>query len=571
MTIDFSLRRLWVLILIMAAGTCPKIRAQTLQYAPSPGVQHQYEFDIRLDLGTEKTRLFGVTTYDVATTEDDQVEFKFRGGLTEKRSSTTVRAFPPRPRMPSFGPRHFGLMNDRPTYRGLTTTTNTVALSKSGELLSLTGESQLPYLLGHLSLLPFEPLPDDSQAQWQVNGPIAVLSETSPNVWDPFGQSNDRDLRSAEMNTTYRLVRQDEKKVFIEKQSALVLKTPKEGAGLKMTGRGEWVYDKELHMPAALDFVYDLELEIGGVTLQAPLTLKYHRLTEAEIQHRQETTEKREAESKRLAQERLTQSKRPVSDSQRETWLENLKSVKQYERIKTLQELTHRDPDEKDSIIVEAIRQHLNDPNRAVSMMAKAALKQWDPAFQRQSEWESKYSSQMPLDDAGRGADPDTLLYPGQWVQVRQSNGWWKAAEIIEVLPSGRAEVQMRDHWKEHKVVSRNDIQLPPEEFKQPIGPPTGDPSSVAANVPKAEIASPDDPALASQNALTGLRTWKDTSGLFTIEASLLLIANDTLVLQRKDGRVITVPTAKMSQDDQAFVSDLTDADTKSKIENPFE
>jgi uncharacterized protein (TIGR03067 family) len=49
-------------------------------------------------------------------------------------------------------------------------------------------------------------------------------------------------------------------------------------------------------------------------------------------------------------------------------------------------------------------------------------------------------------------------------------------------------------------------------------------------------------------------RTWRDSSGQFQIEARFVRIAGDSVVLLRNDGVEISVPVAKLSAADQAFV-----------------
>jgi hypothetical protein len=67
-----------------------------------------------------------------------------------------------------------------------------------------------------------------------------------------------------------------------------------------------------------------------------------------------------------------------------------------------------------------------------------------------------------------------------------------------------------------------------------------------------------------------GFRTWNDTSGTFSVEAVMLSLQDGNVVLQKKDGKTIRVPIAKLSPADKKYVAEHA-GDTPSKAENPFE
>ncbi|TWT97476.1 SHD1 domain-containing protein [Neorhodopirellula pilleata] len=581
----------------------PKLgSAQSLRYAPKPGAEFRYQFDIKLDLGTEETVLEGVTTYRAEEiveesqnadtgekqsdqTDSDPVRLQFTGGLRQTERSKNTNRFDIRPRFPPFG------MRSGPVYRGTTPTSNTVTLSPTGETLALQGESQLPYLLGHLSLLPFEPLPEENQTQWSAEGTTAIVSSKTNNHWGPGHWSalgafpgqlpgqlpgqNDRDLRVANTKRTYRIVSQDDRQAVIEKTEELSLSPAQENATLQLRGTGTWVFDKTERMPLSMDFRYDLTIELSGLTVKAPLTLKYKRLTAEEIAQQKAAAEKRAAESKRLAEQRKQEAERDVTEEEKQNWLVGLRSEKNIDRVRTLNELVGRRPPQRDPEIVAAIKSLLDDSDRSVSLSADRALKQWDPLYAEQAELESKYANMAPLNPTGRTVDKDTPLYVGQVIQVQFSRSWWRAAEITELLQSGRVEVEMRLS-KDRKIFDREEIQLPPEAYIQPKAPPANGPP---ANDPPAKepatMNASDEPAKsavtpsATAKPLSPMRTWKDASGRFSIEAELLLIANGNLVLSRADGKLITVAIEKMSQADQTFVKELSQP--ADEPVNPFE
>ena len=62
----------------------------------------------------------------------------------------------------------------------------------------------------------------------------------------------------------------------------------------------------------------------------------------------------------------------------------------------------------------------------------------------------------------------------------------------------------------------------------------------------------------------------RDTSGAFSVEAVMLSVENGNVVLQKKDGKTVRVPVAKLSPADKQYVSEHA-GDKPSKAENPFE
>ncbi|MBM4095099.1 MAG: hypothetical protein FJ276_37690 [Planctomycetes bacterium] len=52
-------------------------------------------------------------------------------------------------------------------------------------------------------------------------------------------------------------------------------------------------------------------------------------------------------------------------------------------------------------------------------------------------------------------------------------------------------------------------------------------------------------------------RTWTDASGKFKVEAVLLNVNGDNVVLKKKNGNTTTVPISKLSKPDQDFLASL--------------
>jgi hypothetical protein len=67
------------------------------------------------------------------------------------------------------------------------------------------------------------------------------------------------------------------------------------------------------------------------------------------------------------------------------------------------------------------------------------------------------------------------------------------------------------------------------------------------------------------------VRQWQDLSGTFEIEASIISVKDYKVSLKKTDGKEITVPLEKLSEDDQEYVKQYLKASAGPKPKNPFE
>lgn len=57
---------------------------------------------------------------------------------------------------------------------------------------------------------------------------------------------------------------------------------------------------------------------------------------------------------------------------------------------------------------------------------------------------------------------------------------------------------------------------------------------------------------------LADTRTWTDSTGRFSVEASLEEVRDDEVILKRADGTLITVPRARLGAADRRYLSALS-------------
>lgn len=559
--------------------------AQSLQYSPNPGEDYRYETKVELRLGTESIVLEGTTNYRVHSVEGNEVAMTCVGGLQEKvvRANAGQNRFGPNGR-PGIGPNPpvestFTSPFQQPAFRGKTVTTSEVTIAKNGELVAMVGESDLPYLLGHLSMLPFEPLPPGGEKRWAVEGKLGVQTIKQTNrfgAFNGFEDRNDRNLRAATTTLSYEVIREDDRLATVRKDYRLSLPVESEEAVLELSGTGEWAFDKVRKMPASMSFKYQMKIEVGGAVISAPMTLNYRLLSAEELAERKQIAEREKQEAARFEQQRKMAAERPLEPAEKAKILAGFNSQRAYDQMVALQALGNKTPATPDPEIATKIRYLMeNGADVAVKQRARSVLENWDPEFKKLNKLITSYENSRFIESTGRTVDDSTVLYPGQIVQVKEYNRW-RPAEVTELLGSGRVELKIRGPSSKREVFPRSEIQLAPEELPQP-GPPrgyrapqmNGGPRTESTAIQSSTAGNPPNESKLPNGAITPPRVWSSASGKHTVVASLMMISGNELVLKREDGKLITVAIADMSDVDRAFIEGIQIQRDGSK--NPFE
>jgi len=536
----------------------PPVAAEVLRYQPKPDSQFAYRFEISADSGSETTHYKGITKYEVNSVGADQIQLTYRGGLSEsktyKAGNRGMRgpfgfgSFPPS--MPS--------PFSRPAFAGKTQTTNQITMSTRGEVIKLVGDSQLPFLLGNVSLIPFEPLPETDEKKWQIDSGIAVTQKDrqdrfgpggfGPGGFDPFGRRNNNDdtIRAAIERTSFQLLRHQNDLVFFKKDYELKMPETEDGVAYEMSGSGTWTFDKSENMPAGIEFSYKLIVKSKNSTTTLPITMKYERLSQQEI-------DAIEAEAKRVAEERAmaaakakAEAEAPLTDAQKNDALASLASNDATRQIQTLGELAKKNLQSPDQDIVAAMKPLVDSDNDKLRKAAHSALLRWDAEYKRIASLKSAYDRGGVVDNSKREVNLLTTLYVGQIVQVNEHGPFWKPATIEDIQTDGQVSVKLRGGGSRKITVARSKIQLAPEDLPQPNKPAT------AAALPSSQS-----------------RTWSDASGRFKVDAVLLRVEGASVVLKRADKREVTVPIVSLSEADKDFLRELQQK--RAAVKNPFE
>ena len=136
-------------------------------------------------------------------------------------------------------------------------------------------------------------------------------------------------------------------------------------------------------------------------------------------------------------------------------------------------------------------------------------------------------------------------LKPGQKVEVKLLGQDWQPGEVLEAINDNIARVKCRA-FPNGMLADTGSLRLPKKAGKP-------------ANAGKpSKSRSADDPfATPEEQAAGGQRTWSDRTGKFKVDATIVRVDDDKVVLRRDDDKEITIPRAKLSDADQKFLADF--------------
>ncbi|TVS07952.1 MAG: hypothetical protein EA424_29170 [Planctomycetaceae bacterium] len=531
-----------------------------LRYDWQVGQTFAYNARVVVELPDRIETYQGTVQYTVNSVERDHRRVTYQGGLANstrwKSEGRPSRSFPPfRPPGPSRGP------FSRSDFRGGEQTTNEITISSTGSIVSIKGDSHLPYLIGNVSLLPFEPLPDSMAPQWEITTEAAVAEKDQRSnlrpmfgPFDPFGRGmQDQTVQAATESRTYEITASQGPLVTVAKTHELKSPAPVEGeVSFVLSGSGTWQFCRKEHVSESLRMDHKLLIAKDNQQVTVLIGIEYRRLTDAELAERQAARQEQLAEHQRRADElarakaeQQRQAEAPLTEDERAAMLTALDGSDTTALSQALEELAEKDPQQPDAEIAEAIRRALSHADRPVREAAHRALLQWSPEYRPRGELDRRYRGRGSVESTARVVTADTPLYVGQIVQSLNRNRW-VAADILELYQDGQVKVRPRG-WTTtawDKVVTRDEIQLAPEHLFQPYWIP-------------------------GSSAENDLRNWTDATGAHVIEAELLDVVDGTVRLKRQDGREVSVPLDRLSQEDQQYIQRRSKSDKHPP--NPFD
>jgi hypothetical protein len=552
-------------LLASADSAFGQAAAAKLAYRWEAGREVAYEIVITADEAESTDELKGVVYYQPTSVTDDVAKLSFRGGLAKgTRAKPEAR---PRGIRPPFGPRGFGAPFDpfyRSPFTGLGHATNEITLTPQGEVQSMKGSSQLPHLLGNLSLLVFESLPAEAQAEWTVKNGVTISEgggrQSGPPFFrpSPFDRQAEESSTAGSESTNYKIVETAGDKVVVNKTYKLTSPPDADGESHEITGSGKWTFNTAVGLPETLDFKQDITSKTGNVTVTVPLTIKYRRLTEDELAKLNEEADRRLAEAQAKAAEEKAKAEAPLEPAEKQALLADLAAGDLAKQRSALTLLEKKSPQAADAEVVAAIRPLLAADNRSLANLAERTLAKWSPDFKKKNDLNKAYKGPAFVQASELPVAGDTTLFVGQ-ILIGHETGAWYPAEIVALNTDGTVDVTFRGWGNRKSTLPRSRSQLAPPEVEQPL-------------LKTEQVAAAGKPAPAGENPFVtpdekASRTWTDASGRFTIEGKYLGKVGESVRLLRADGKELTVPLAKLSEADQKFVA----ARETPEPENPFD
>ena len=304
------------------AKTPKAVAGPPLSYNFKEGERYVYEVEIEVDFGDSTRTISGLSTYKVKRADDDELVLEHDGRLTTRnqpRNSGRSR----------FDPRHRAALSTFPTSFG---GSGELTVNRTGTVVMNSEKgNQLPFLLGPLSTLIFEPLSADNEPKWETSNNLAVASKSSPRSSTPASRSRSRMARpgseperpafvsGAVEEAQYARTAAKGNQVKITKH--LHLKTQAASAevpGMEKTSDGEITFDVKEGVPKKAVFKEVLQVAAAS----APLTVTYRLLSASEVAK----LDKEAADRKDEQAAKEAEAKRPLDDKDVKALLADLKS-----------------------------------------------------------------------------------------------------------------------------------------------------------------------------------------------------------------------------------------------------
>ncbi len=283
--------------------------AAELNYNIAPKQVVPYKVNIVATTTSSRDTMTGTIAFTGKQSSDEQFTVGYVGSLSRRTTQSRSTGRAGRGGFGGFrgpgGPSIPGFMGRGVSMGGLTRMTNEVVVGRRGEIRKLTGQSQLPYLIGNLSILPFEALPKGDQKAWKVGTGISITEEEdSPFFGGPF-RGNKTVTTGGSESATYKIQKDDGKLVTIATTYRLVSPAAKKnGQAIEIKGTGTFIFNRELGVPESHEMKRTVTVTENGSTVTTPMTIAYHRIPVEDYQTQQKARQDMIAKAQKAHAER---------------------------------------------------------------------------------------------------------------------------------------------------------------------------------------------------------------------------------------------------------------------------
>ncbi|MBN1589017.1 MAG: hypothetical protein JW888_05850 [Pirellulales bacterium] len=408
-----------------------------LRYRPKQDTTIAYEVEITAPIASTIETYKGTISYEVAAA-DQLLKLKFSGGLgksTKRKPGASPDrgmfgppAFPPMGRMGPFGgPR-------MPSGVGMQRT-NLLTLTPRGEIRTLQGESQLPFVIGNLSLLPFEPLPEKNQKTWTVSSGVSLSEGGSSSHFrmHPFLDRGQEKITAANETTSFAL--ESNKGDLSTFRKTYQLHSPGDAESVNINGNGRWTFNRRLGLSESLDCTWNLSVKEENVSVDIPVTIKYRRLSDEQLAQFEKERKEKEERSREEAKRREAERKKPLEEGDRRQILEDLGSGERSKIRRALHKILRKENIE-DEDLARAVKKLVDSSDTGTRIPAEMAMDKFSSkskaAASRPSD-SPPARSELPRPDAGGGGQqrPDVASARGYRVWTDDSGTFAVMAKFL--------------------------------------------------------------------------------------------------------------------------------------------
>lgn len=460
--------------MLMMLAVCSTVVGGELKYQFRPEQKFAFDVEIVGEVPGSVETYAGVAVYRVQQISSGAVDVVYNGGL--KKSVRSEAAASGRRRGPGgpFGPGGpAGMSGFRPggpfggnQLRGLVQTENQIRLTVNGDVVSLESNSQLPYLLGNLSLLFFEPLPDTRQQSWVSENGVTVRQGGGdsgfPFPRTPFDEPERQ--TSATERSEYKVTGTSGDLTTINRKYTFSMPSADaEEPAIDVVGEGNWVFDTKIGLPNSMEFSQKMVLKTKSTTVEIPVKVRYTRIPEDKLQAFLENREKQATEERKALEDRIAGRPKAIAADEKKKILEDLKSTEFSRLTGQLVRLKIMNPHPDDKDIALAIQPHLQATNRPTRVMAEAAWSRWKKLVEDPATAETK----PEMKSEGASADPENPFEVAEDLNVMRtwtdSSGKFSVEAQFVSLTDGVVTLKRKD-GKEVRMMldklSKADVEI---------------------------------------------------------------------------------------------------------------
>lgn len=540
-----------------------------LRYGFQSGRKYTYQVRIIAEIQDLKATEEGSLTLDILSASEDQ--FVMKGSANLSRNVPRLSDLMPGPPMPMGPPRvpvPFGPSFEVQKPENWT-------LSRLGSVVVRGDDAQLLFLLGYRDLLVIEPFPADPRPTWSIDGDVGVLEKSSrgPGFFGP--EFAEETWHGAKERTDYAVIAATPECVRLSKKYSLTTaKADSGGVQFTMTGSGELEFDLKEGVFRSSSMKYELQIRQKNLTLVLPLTFGYRLGTRAELA----------AQDERMLRAAEAAEYQPLRGGERVTLLSELRSSDEVRAIAALKRLEKSTVGDNPDEISAALVPYLKHPNDRLQVLAAKALKVWATGNAEADLIEASRSENLWLrgpavEALGRIKTPAaaeaaaTQLRRNRFEACKALRAIGTVAEMAARSHLNDPDPEVRDAVRKvlNDIAGNTKTATPPADAKGQERQPDRVGQNMSAGKDREPLAGGNAakdvvPVPAAPEAAV-LRTWRDVTGTYSIEAGFVTCVDNRVTLRRNDGRTITIPIDKLSPPDQDWVK----RQGIPKPPNPFE